>query len=143
MQTFVQARLNTAMSIRASVNTSHASLHTILTILSISQVLQTGVVERCKWHTRSVCGHGRLSPKTQGRLEFPFLSLPADTRMLIYEFALVLPQSGILMDNQNMLYERCSWSQHRPTLQVFSRGQQARNLDGEPRQVGTDCTQLL
>lgn len=35
--------------------------HTILAILSVGQVLQTRIVERCKWHARSVCGHGEMS----------------------------------------------------------------------------------
>lgn len=81
------------------------------------------------WTVRSAASRfflaSNLSPETQGGLEFPFLSLPADIRMLIYEFALVLPQSGILMDNQNMLYDRYSGPQHRPTLQVFSRRQES------------------
>ncbi|PPJ60830.1 hypothetical protein CBER1_11639 [Cercospora berteroae] len=65
----------------------------------------------------------RLFPENEKVDGFPFLRLPPDLRMLVYEFALLLPKSGILMDSSDMLYNRTPRWSFRPELKVFSRGQ--------------------
>lgn len=44
--------------------------HTILAVFSIREVLQTRVVERCKWHAGSVRGHGEMSDERVRRVLF-------------------------------------------------------------------------